>query len=102
MLNRRNVLLSSLGLALGVCAVSALRLEVDFLGRPRVRRVKETAFVSEGNRRLAGFCDGLAADPHWDARRALCPAPAGRILGVGAWCDARFQLARGRRFRQAR
>ena len=97
MYKRNSVLLS-----LGLCALFAVQARGDFLARLRARRIKRTTFVSAGNRRLAGFFDGLSPDPHWDAAKLLssrkAPAcEAGRFLlavpradraaGGGAGCD---------------
>ncbi len=77
MLKKGKVVLASLGLvSLGLCVLIALRPGGDFLRHLTARHVRETVFVSAGNRRLAGFFDGVAPDPHWDARKALQVARA--------------------------
>jgi hypothetical protein len=67
MLSRRNLLLACLPLLLAIL----WQTDSDFLRRPRARHVRETVFISAGNRRLAGFFDGVSPHPHWNAVRAL-------------------------------
>jgi len=92
MYKRNSVLLS-----LGLCALFAVQARGDFLARLRARRIKRTTFVSAGNRRLAGFFDGLSPDPHWDAAKLLssrkAPAcEAGRNHGLLAWLSSVLQV----------
>lgn len=72
MSRERNAVFLSLGLcALGLCALAALQANPDLQARLRARHIKETTFVSAGNRQLAGFFDDLTPDPHWDAAKLL-------------------------------
>ena|ERR1017187_9552462 len=71
MLRKRNVVLLSLGICVLTALQAAMQSEGGFLRRLRARHVKETVFISAGNRRLAGFFDGMAPDPHWDAGKAI-------------------------------
>jgi hypothetical protein len=71
MFSRRNVVLLSLVIFALTAWEGALHADGEFLTRLRARHVKETVFVSAGNRRLAGFFDGVVPHPHWDARKAL-------------------------------
>ncbi len=65
------VLLSSGVILLGALLIALLQVDASALERLKARHVRDTVFVSAGNRRLAGFFDGMAPDPRWDARRAL-------------------------------
>ena len=73
---RRWVVLFS-GVLIGAGLI-ALQADAASWRRIMARHVRHTAFVSAGNRRLAGFFDGVAPDPRWDARKALQRARAHR------------------------
>lgn len=75
MFSKRNAVL----LCLGLCALIALRASSDFLPRLRARHVKQTILVSAGNRRLAGFFDGLAPAASFRGRQA---GPAKGVLTI--------------------
>jgi hypothetical protein len=48
-----------------------------YVARWKAKRVRSTSFVSAGNRRLAGFFEGMRPDPNWAARKAaLASQPA--------------------------
>jgi hypothetical protein len=76
------VFLASGVCALGLCALVASETS-DPRARLRVRHVKETTIVSAGNRRLAGFFDGLTPDPHWDGAKLLHASGRAPECGAG-------------------
>ena len=71
MIDRRTLLIVAFCAGALLALAGALGQNGGLLRRLRARRVTETVLISAGNRRLAGFFDGLAPDPHFDARRAL-------------------------------
>lgn len=68
MFSKRGAVLLCLGVS--VSAVVGYEWNADQLVRLRAHHVRETTLVSAGNRRLAGFFDGLAPNPHWNATQA--------------------------------
>jgi hypothetical protein len=87
MSGKRSVALLCLGVA--VSALVASQGNGGYLARLRAHHIKETVLVSAGNRRLAGFFDGLRPDPHWNAKKAAestrqiprCGAGRGGLVG---------------------
>jgi hypothetical protein len=63
MIKKRTLLL----LPIASCVLIAAQADGISLKRLLARHVKETVFISAGNRHLAGFFDGLNPDPRWDA-----------------------------------
>lgn len=90
MLTKRNIVFVSLGLF----ALMAVWPKGDLLRTMRAQHVRQTAFISAGNRRLAGFFDGLVPDPRFDARKALRaaqsigPCRSSRRTGLFGWLPA--------------
>ena len=70
MLRKRMLVLFS-GLCLGASALAWSQRPEGFLRRLQARHVRDTAIVSGGHRPLTGFFDGVAPDPHFDARTSL-------------------------------
>jgi hypothetical protein len=55
---------------LGAGVAVASQWSGEYVARLRAHHVRETIFVSAGNRRLAGFFDDLQPDPHWSRESA--------------------------------
>ena len=77
-------------ICLGAAATAASQWNGEYMMRLRAHHVKETVFVSAGNRRLAGFFDGLLPDPHWNAKNAAQAVRKARRCGGSPGLAARL------------
>jgi hypothetical protein len=77
-------------LCLSAGALTASQWNGEYLMRLRAHHVHESVFVSAGNRRLAGFFDGIYPDPHWSAERMARVARQARECGPSRGWAARL------------